>query len=127
MEIQEHIRKAQRISSSLTKCSAEDYEARIEGAMLSATHWFNAALHTVDIRTVQHDVMHGTKLTVEEHKRCETLLGPLLEALDVIEELRSPYVRGAQGEGAKAGELAMEKLKFIAVRTREVIQGKAVF
>ena len=92
MEIQEHVRKAQRISSSLAKCSAEDYEALIEGAMLSATHWFNAALHAAHIRTAQHDVMHGTKLTVEEHKRCETLLGPLVEALEEIEELRSPYV-----------------------------------
>lgn len=121
MEIQDHVRKAQRISSSLEKCDVDDYEARIEGAMLAATHWFNAALHAKGIRPAQQDVMHGTKLSVEEHKRCETLLGPLVEALEVIEELRSPYVRGAQKNGVGAGELAMEKLRFIAAQASEVI------
>lgn len=121
MEIEEHVQKAQRISSSIAKCDASDYEARIEGAMLAATHWLNAALHAKGIRTAFQDAMHGTKLTVEEHKRCETLLGPLIEALEVIEELRSPYVRGAEADGIGAGNLAMEKLNVIAAQARKVI------
>src|SRR5690242_5119570 len=113
MQVEEHIRKAERLSASIAKCSHEDYEALIEGAMLAATHWFNAALHLAHIRAEDDDAMHGTKLTVEEHKRCETLLPELLEALEVIEELRSPYVRGAEPDGVGAGQLAVEKLKSI--------------
>ena len=124
MEIQGHVRKAERIFASLAKCSEDDYEARIEGAMLAATHWFNAALHAKGIRAVENDTMHGTKLTVEEHKRCETLLGPLVEALEVIEELRSPYVRGAEQDGIAAGNLAMQKLQLIASGTQALIQAK---
>jgi len=122
MQIKEHVRKAERITSSLEKCDANDYEALIEGAMLAATHWFNAALHGKGIRPTEHDVMHGTKLTVEEHKRCETLLEGMVEALEVIEELRSPYVRGAEPHGEMAGALAIEKLKCIAATTRKLIQ-----
>ncbi len=114
MRVEEHIYKAKRLSASIGKCSREDYEALIEGAMLAATHWFNAALHRVRIRAEDDDVMHGTKLTVEEHKRCETLLPELLDALEVIEELRSPYVRGAEPDGVRAGQLALEKLEVIA-------------
>lgn len=121
MQIKEHVSKAERITSSLAKCDASDYETLIEGAMLAATHWFNAALHAKDIRPVQQDAMHGTKLTVEEHKRCETLLEGLVEALEVLEELRSPYVRGAEPRGEEAGALAMEKLAFIAARARNLI------
>jgi len=123
MEIKEHVSKAERIAASLTKCRPEDYEARIEGAMLAATHWFNAALHATGIRSVNDDAMHGTKITVEEQKRCETLLGDLVDMLEVIEELRSPYVRGAEPNGLAAGELAMEKLGVIARRSREKILG----
>lgn len=124
MEIHQHVTKAERLSSSLAKCGDDDYEARIEGAMLAATHWFNAALHSKGIRAVHNDTMHGTKLTVEEHKRCETLLAPLIEALEVIEELRSPYVRGAENDGISAGKVAMEKLQTIALATRELIREK---
>lgn len=121
MEVAEHIHKANRITKSLAKCSPEDYEALIEGAMLTATHLFNAMLHAKGIRTSDKDVMHGTKLTVEDLVRCETLLGDVVKTLEFIEELRSPFVRGAEDGGVEAGALAMEKLEVIRAKTHDVI------
>jgi hypothetical protein len=58
-----HRAKAERIEASLAKCHADEYEAVIEATMLAGTHWFNLALHALDLTTAHEDVLHAEYMT----------------------------------------------------------------
>jgi hypothetical protein len=108
-----HRQKAERIERSLALCEASDYEAIIEGALLAAGHWFNLALHDMGFYPPGKDVMHLTKMPVEDFMRVQAAAFYLVGAYDEMEELRSPWVRGGEPGGAQAGARALELLDHI--------------
>jgi hypothetical protein len=114
MNREAHISKARRIERTLAKLRPEDYEISIEGAMLAANHYANLALHVFGIRAEEEDIIHSEYLAVIDHIRFQLLAPDLLEALEEIEELRAPYVRG----GAPGGEEAAEQARGLLARTR---------
>lgn len=110
MNREAHMAKAARIEATLAKLQPQDYEIRIDGAMLAANHYANMALHILGICPEKWDMIHSEYLTVIDYTRFRILAGDLLAALDGIEELRAPFVRGGADGGEQAGEEAMRLL-----------------
>ena len=119
MNPETHRQKAERIERSLAKLRPSDYEMLIDGAMLAASHYANLALHRLGIVPERRDIIHTEFLEVIDYRRFEVAAGPLVEALEAIEELRAPFVRGSAAGGAEAGERALALL----VRVREIAIG----
>jgi hypothetical protein len=107
---QEHRARAARIERSLAKCAPEDFEMKIEAAMLAGTHWLNAALHRLAITAPENDVMHTYHLTVSEFRRLSVADESLIKALAEIEDLRPAFVRGNFPGGQQAAQRALELL-----------------
>ena len=110
MSPEAHRRKAERIERTLAKLQPSDYEMRIDGAMLAASHYANLALHRLGIVPETRDIIHSEFLELIDYRRFEVAAGSLVEALEAIEELRAPFVRGAAAGGAAAGERALAQL-----------------
>jgi hypothetical protein len=108
-----HRSKAERIARSLEKCTAADYEALIEGAMLAGTHWFNYALHAYGLRAPEQDVMHAEFLTKAERAKLVLVSQDLVEALEEVEASRAMFVRGSAAGGEEMGRRALELLNRI--------------
>jgi len=108
-----HRSKAERIARSLEKCTAADYEALIEGAMLAGTHWFNYALHAYGLRAPEQDVMHAEFLTKAERAKLVLVSQELVEALEEIEASRAMFVRGSAAGGEEMGRRALGLLNRI--------------
>lgn len=106
----QHRAKATRIERSAKTCAATDYETLIEAAMLAGTHWLNYYLHLVGLTTVAHDIMHAEHVTVAERRRIGLVRPGLLDAMDRIEALRAPYVRGNVEGGSAAAREAQSLL-----------------
>jgi len=102
-----HRSKAVSIERSLERCDPSDYEAVIEGCMLAGTHWFNIALHMAGLAPVDHDAMHAEFMTVGQRRKVAVLMPGALTALDTIESLRTPYVRGDLDGGEDAARRAL--------------------
>ena len=126
MKESNHLEKASRIVRSLRHCGANDYEIKIEGAMLAATHYANIALHRLGITSVEWDIIHSDFLTVMDHVRFELLEPRLLAALEGIEELRPPWVRGDANGGQAAGDRALELLQVVRSEALIVQSGRLV-
>ncbi|MCC6533931.1 MAG: hypothetical protein IT531_15390 [Burkholderiales bacterium] len=120
MESDIHRNKAERIERSLDRCQPSDFETVIEGALLSAGHWFNLALHDMGFYPPGRDVLHLTKLPLEDFLRVEAIAPDLLQAYAEMEELRSPYVRGAEANGQAAAARALELLAEIRAKACSV-------
>jgi hypothetical protein len=95
MRAGQHVRKAERIEESMRRLDVDkDYETVIENCMLAGTHYLNASLHLLGITGEGRDQLHSDK------PRITRTLSPdlvrALAALKVIEDLRPPYVRGAE-------------------------------
>ncbi len=116
MNIAEHRAKAERIERSLAKCTASDFEMKIEGAMLAGTHWLNAALHRMAVTTPENDVFHTYLLTVNEYRRLSVMDESLINALAQIEDMRPPFVRGNLAGGEGAADRALEFLAIIRAK-----------
>lgn len=110
MKVELHRAKAESIERSLARCTAADYETVIEGCMLAGTHWFNIALHDAALMPPEQDAMHAEFITLGQRRKVAVLLPGLLEALDTIEALRAPYVRGDLDGGEEAARRALEAL-----------------
>ena len=108
---------AQRIERSLAKCGADDYEMKIEAAMLAGTHWLNAALHRAGTTRAESDVFHTYLLTINEYRRLSVADGAAVAALTEIEDLRPPFVRGNRAGGEDAAVRALALLALIRART----------
>ena len=106
MRIEEHIAKAQSIERSLARCTAADYETVIEAAMLAGTHWFNILLHRTNVLSAEHDAMHAEFLSAHDRRKAERTVPDALRALDDIERLRTPHVRGNMPGGEQAAARA---------------------
>lgn len=110
MNFRKHKEKALRIERSLNKCGADDYEIRIEGAMLAATHWVNLAYHLKHATTEEQDILHSYMLTINEYRRLSAAHERLIGLLAEIEDLRPLYVRGDVAGGPQAAERASRLL-----------------
>jgi hypothetical protein len=108
-----HRSKAERIARSLEKCTAADYEALIEGAMLAGSHWFNYALHAYGLRAPEQDVMHAEFLTKAERAKLVLVSQELVEALEEVEASRAMFVRGSATGGEEMGRRALGLLNRI--------------
>jgi hypothetical protein len=113
VNIEEHRARARRIERSLAKCARDDFEMKIEGAMLAGTHWLNAALHGMAITRPEDDVFHTYHLTVNEFRRLSVADGSLINALAEIEDMRPAFVRGNFPGGHDAAQRALELLTLI--------------
>lgn len=120
MDSSQHRYKAERIADSVSRCSLSDYETVIEGALLSAGHWFNLALHDMEFYPPSRDVLHLTKLPLEDYMRLKAVCPALVGAFEELEELRSPYVRGSEGHGDVAAARALELLLEIRLMATSV-------
>lgn len=118
MNPQDHRQRAERIERSLDKCTPDDYEMRIEGAMLAGTHWVNYVLHRAGVTQPEDDVLHSYMLTVNELRRLRVADAELLDALTEIEDIRPPYVRGNAPNGRAAGESALALLARIREKAK---------
>jgi hypothetical protein len=113
VNIEEHRARAGRIERSLAKCARDDFEMKIEGAMLAGTHWLNAALHGMAVTKPENDVFHTYLLTVSEFRRLSVADESLINALAEIEDLRPAFVRGNFPGGQDAAQRALELLSLI--------------
>ncbi|MFG1357952.1 hypothetical protein [Xanthobacter pseudotagetidis] len=102
-----HLAKAARIERSLARLEPRDYEIRIDGAMLAANHYVNRALHILGLRSEDADIVHTEYLVAIDLTRFRLMAPKLLEALEGIERLRAPFVRGGAPGGFAAGEAAL--------------------
>ncbi len=116
MTPQEHREKAEKIERSLAKCSAADYEMKIEAAMLAGTHWLNLVLHRMGVTLPQNDVLHTYMLTVNELRRYKVADEQLVSALAEIEDIRPAFVRGNLPGGEKAAERAIGLLAILRAK-----------
>ncbi|WP_137918085.1 hypothetical protein [Hydrogenophaga sp. 2FB] len=121
MHIEQHITTARRIENSLQKCGPEDYEIKIEAAMLAGTHWLNVALHRRDVNPVSKDVFHTYLLTINEFRRLSVADAELVNALADIENIRPPFVRGSWAGGEQAAERALALLR--SIRNKALAEG----
>lgn len=110
MKTQCHRLKAESIERSLARCEVADYETVIEGAMLAGTHWFNIVLHQTALMPVERDAMHAEFMTVGDRRKVLATVPDALHALDEIERLRTPYVRGDMPGGERAAQIALDSL-----------------
>lgn len=118
MNIDKHREKAERIERSLAKCGPDDYEIRIEAAMLAGTHWLNLALHAMGATRDDQDVLHTYMLTVNEYRRLSVADERLVALLRDIEDLRPVYVRGDEAGGREVADRAvgvLTKIRAIAL------------
>lgn len=113
-----HEATASRIERSLRKCSAQDHELLIEGAMLAASHRLNAHLHRLGVTREGEDFAHTYLLTVAEFRRLSIADNESVAALGAIEDLRPAFVRGNHPGGADAAQKALGLLATIRERTR---------
>jgi len=110
MKVALHRAKAESIERSLARCTPADYETVIEGCMLAGTHWFNIALHDAGLVPPEQDAMHAEFMTLGQRRKVAVLRPGLLEALDAIEALRAPHVRGDLDGGEDAARRALAAL-----------------
>ncbi|ADP15697.1 hypothetical protein AXYL_02376 [Achromobacter xylosoxidans A8] len=115
-----HRDKAERIEASLARLGDEDWEIRIEAAMLAGTHWINFALHQAGVSEASEDMVHASMCMVSVLRKYRLAAPELIEALEEIEELRPLYVRGDMDGAARAARRALELLGFIGERARRL-------
>lgn len=108
-----HKEKALRVERSLAKCGPDDFEIRIEAAMLAGTHWLNLALHAMGATRDDQDVLHTYMLTVNEYRRLSVADARLIGLLSEIEDLRPLYVRGDVPGGREMADRAGDRLAQI--------------
>ena len=113
MNAADHRIAADRIARSLVKCDAEDYEMKIEAAMLTATHLVNEAFHRMGVTLAGDDIMHTYLLTINQFRKFSVVGASLMDALAAIEDLRAPYVRGNRAGGEAAAERALALLALV--------------
>jgi hypothetical protein len=116
MKAEGHRAKAERMGRSLDKLSPDDWEMVIDGVMLAVSHWINYAFHTMGLSADDENVMHAYFTTAFERQHWGLAAGPeFLHALEEIETIRPPHVRG----NASGGEAAATRALAILADVRE--------
>lgn len=118
MKAEDHRRKAESIEKSLRRLGDDDWEMKIEAAMLAGTHWANYALHRRGVTPDSEDIVHNSMLVVNMLRKYSLAEGELLSALTDIEELRPCYVRGDVPGGSRVAARALELLHSISALAR---------
>ncbi|MDS0858227.1 hypothetical protein NUV25_10950 [Burkholderia pseudomultivorans] len=113
-----HRHKAESIERSLVRLGDDDWEMKIEAAMLAGTHWANYALHRRGVTQDSEDIVHNSMLVVNMLRKYSLAEGELLSALTEIEELRPLYVRGDVPGGPCASARALALLESIGALAR---------
>lgn len=121
MKAESHQRKAENIEKSLEYLSKDDWEMKIEAAMLAGTHWANYVLHRRGLTSDSEDIVHTSMLVVNTLRKYSLVEGELLGALNEIEELRPLYVRGDLPDGSRAAVRALELLQSIRALARRAL------
>lgn len=124
MKPERHRHLAQRIERSLRRCGDQDWEMKIEAAMLAGTHWANYALHLQRVSGLSEDIVHTSMLVVNVLRKYSILEGAMMQQLGEIEELRPLHVRGDVPGGDAAARRALQLLEQIRARALEVGQGE---
>ena len=109
----QHREKAERIRKSAEKIDHSVYEIVVEGAYLSSMHWFNHALHKMEVTAEDHDVVHVEHLSGMDRGKITALMPEMLAALDEMEAFRTRYVRGNIAGGLAAARRALELYDFV--------------
>jgi hypothetical protein len=120
MKAEHHWARAERIERSLERLNDDDWEMRIEAAMLAGTHWANYALHRRGLSADAEDIVHTSMCVVNTLRKYSLAEGTLLEQLGQIEELRPLHVRGDVEGGPTAGLDALALLASIGRRARQL-------
>lgn len=115
-----HREMAERIERSIAVCQENDWEMKIEAAMLAGTHWANYALHCHGVCAEQEDIIHTSMLVVNTLRKYAIVEPELLRALGEIEEMRPLYVRGDLKGGREAALRALALLGEINERARRI-------
>jgi hypothetical protein len=110
MKADDHRHKAERIERSLTALGHDDWEMKIEAAMLAGTHWANYALHCRGVTPPSEDILHVSMLVLNTIRKYSIVEGDLLRCLTEVEELRPLHVRGDAPGSQAAAERALELL-----------------
>lgn len=118
-----HVAKAERIERSLERCSDEDFEAVIEGAMLAGTHWFNVAMHRFLLTNDTDDVMHAEYMTLAMQRKLSLVSKEMLDALEEIENYRPRFVRG----DIAGGPACAVRCRTLLARIRKTAEEAAPF
>lgn len=118
MKAEDHRIKAERIGRSLAVLGDDDWEIKLEAAMLAGTHWANYALHRRGVSTDGEDIVHTSMCVVNTLRKYALVEKELLAHLDEIEELRPLHVRGDAEGGREAGSRALVLLAAIGERAR---------
>lgn len=118
MKAEYHRMKAERIERSLAVLTDDDWEMKLEAAMLAGTHWANYALHRRGVSADTEDIVHTSMCVVNMLRKYSLVEKELLVQLDKIEELRPLYVRGDVEGGREAGARALVLLAAIGERAR---------
>jgi hypothetical protein len=118
MKTEHHRQRAERIERSLAKLGEDDWEMKIEAAMLAGTHWANYALHRRGVSREGEDIVHTTMLAVNMLAKYSLAEGELLRELAVIEELRPLHVRGDMPGSREAAARVLQLLASIGERAR---------
>jgi hypothetical protein len=118
MKADNHRLRAERIECSLALLGPDDWEMKIEAAMLAGTHWANYALHCRGVSPDGEDIVHTSMLVVNTLRKYSIVEGDLLRSLAEIEELRPLHVRGDAPDSDAAAERALELLADIGALAR---------
>ena len=119
-----HADRAAQVLRSLSKLDADDYEMRIEAAMLAGTQLLNVCLHRMGITSDVEDVMHAEYLGGPVRIKADLLAPGLVDLLlridpDSHEDLRD---RGLLYAALDCYGLAVDDLEAYLARgapTRE--------
>jgi hypothetical protein len=117
-----HRLKAERIERSLARCGDDDWEMKIEAAMLAGTHWVNFVLHSSSITAPDEDVVHNSMLTVNMLRKYSLAQPEMMEALTAIEDLRPCFVRGDVPGGPQAATQAQALLQRIRLAVHRAVR-----
>lgn len=125
MKPEDHRTRAERIERSATLLTEDDWEIKLEAAMLAGTHWANYALHCRGASSEHEDIVHTSMCVVNTLRKYALVEKELIAQLDEIEELRPLYVRGDADGGREAGTRALVLLAAIGERARSAPHPKA--
>jgi hypothetical protein len=118
MSPEQHTAKAERILRAMDKLTEADFEMVIEASMLAGTHLLNVALHRMLLSEPDDDVMHAEYMSAAMRTKAALVAGPLVDALQAIEEMRPFYVRGDLPNGEVAARRCLDLLEYLKTKAR---------
>jgi len=117
MKIDSHRKKIERFERTITKLDIdEDSETLIEDYMLAASHFINAAMHSLGTLKEDKDIKHNNLFGfVRRESSLKENSGEVADLIQQIEQLRPSYVygKGESGTAARKAKEAFERIREI--------------